>query len=213
MRHSFRSLTMMLLLLFLSQPLVIAAVEELPTRVKESGVTVTYKKEGRIQYVVGKIRVPHSPDKVWPVLANPFEFEEKITPKFKTVRVLKDQPGIAVLECRVDFGFLMPTIKYTVESIYENGRRITFRSRAGDLKDFRGTWEVLPINGGKETEVVYSMYVEPGIPIPQWFIRQGLKFELPRTLNGLRTRIGQIYRGEDAPVRRRIAAAGNITVF
>lgn len=177
-----------------------------------SPVKVSHRKEGEIQYVVGQIRIEHPPEKVWPILANPFEFEEKISPKFKTVKLITDSADLSVASCRVEIGFLFPAIKYTAESRYEAGRKITFRSIAGDLKDFRGTWELVPANGGKHCDVIYSMYVVPGIPVPQWLVRQGIKFELPHTLSGLKNRVDQIYAGQDTPVQRRIAAAGSVSL-
>ncbi len=121
-----------------------------------------------------------------------------------------DRPDQTVMQCRVDMGFL-PPIKYTVESKYENNRRILFRSTEGDLKDFRGMWEVEPSDGGKESLVTYSMYVQPGIPVPQWIVRQAIKSELPRTLKGLRDRVTQICSKTGLPAAaRHIAASAQV---
>lgn len=195
----------LLLALFLSSTLQVQAAIE-----KHGQVTVSHKKEGDIQYVVGKIRINQPPERVWPIMANPFEFEHKISPKFKTVEVVADHPDLTILKCRVDIGFFLPSIKYTVESKYQRQRKIVFRSIGGDLKDFRGAWELEPAAGGLQTDVTYSMYVQPGIPVPQWLVRQGIKIELPHTLTGLSERVNQIYAREDQPVARRTAAAGSL---
>ncbi len=177
---------------------------------KQSDVSVFYKKDGDIEYVVGKIVIAHPPDKIWPVLANPFEFEQTISPRFKTTKVVMDRPDLTVMQCKVDMGFL-PPIKYTVESKYENNRRITFRSTEGDLKDFRGMWEVEPSDGGKESVVTYSMYVQPGVPVPQWIVRQAIKSELPHTLIGLRDRVTEICSKKGLPAAiRHLAATGQV---
>lgn len=173
-------------------------------------VSISYRHEGDIQYVTGSIRIPHAAEKVWPILANPYEFEEKICPHFKMLEVLVDKPGMTLLKCQVDIGLFLPAVKYTVESRYENGQRISFKSKAGDLKDFRGYWEVIPVNDGRECDVTYSMYVVPGIPVPQWLVRQGVKIELPHTLTALRNRIHDVYESRNALVKRSLAASGRV---
>lgn len=181
-------------------------------RIKQSstinGVAVSHRKDGEFQYVVGRIRIHQPPERVWPILANPFEFEQKISQKFKTVQILTDKPDVSVLKCRVDMGFLLPPINYTVESRYEARRKVTFHSLAGDLKEFRGTWEVEPVSSGNECDVIYSMYCQPGIPVPQWLVRQCIKFELPHTLNGLKNRVDQVYIHNYLPASRRLASSG-----
>ena len=168
-----------------------------------------HKKAGDVEFVTATIRVNQPPDRVWPILANPFEFQEKISPHFKTLSVLEDHADMSLLKCRVELGFFLPNIKYIVESRYEQGRRISFRSREGDLKDLRGMWEITPIDGGKACDVSYAMYVNPGFPVPQWFIRQGIKNDIPKTLIGLRDRVESIYTHHNPPVRRSLVAAGN----
>lgn len=180
---------------------------------KESPVQVSHRKDGKIEYVVGKIRIPYSPDKVWPILSNPFEFEQKISPKFKTVRIESDRPDYSLLHCRVDVGFFLPAIKYSVASTYQNQRQITFQSTGGDLKDFRGNWEIAPVAGGTECDVTYSMYVQPGLPIPQWLVKQAIRIELPHTLQALKNRIEQVYEKQDPPVSKRLAASAPVGVL
>jgi ribosome-associated toxin RatA of RatAB toxin-antitoxin module len=175
-----------------------------------SDLAITHKKDGKIQYVVGKIKIPHDADAVWMVLANPFEFEQKISPRFKTVQIITDKPDVSVLKCQVDAGFLLPPVHYTVESRYSNHRRIDFRSVAGDLKDFRGSWEIEPADGGETCYVTYSMYVEPNLPVPQWLVRQGIKIELPHTLNELRARVAKLVTRQDRPVGRKLASTGEV---
>lgn len=169
--------------------------------------SVSYCTDGNIQYVVGRIVIHEPAVKVWPILANPFEFEQTISPKFKTVQVVYDKPDLSILKCQVDVGFLFPVIKYTVESKYDRSRTIRFHSIAGDLRDFRGTWTVTPTSCGDSCEVAYSIHVVPGIPVPQWLVRQAVKAELPQTLAALRNRVEEICSGAAAPVTRTIAAA------
>jgi Polyketide cyclase / dehydrase and lipid transport len=169
-------------------------------------VAVTCRQDGEVQYVVGKIRICQPPEKVWPILANPYEFEENISPRFKTIAVLADKPDMCVLRCKVDMGLFFPPIKYTVESHFFPNT-ISFQSTEGDLRDFRGKWEVTPAAGGSQSDVTYSLFVVPGIPIPQWIVNQGVKMELPHTLSALRKRVEDICNHRYQPVHRTITAA------
>lgn len=175
--------------------------------VSKDDVAVSHSKQGDIEFVVASIHIDQPPDRVWPILANPFEFEQTISPKFHTTKVLVDRPDESLLECKVDVGFLLPPINYTVFSSYAPCKRITFKSTAGDLKDFEGSWSVQAAEDGKSSDVTYSMYVNPGIPVPQWLVRQGIRMELPHTLRALRDRVYEIYRGSSTPTPRSLTAA------
>jgi hypothetical protein len=173
-------------------------------------VSVSSRREGHLQYVVGKIKIPSPPDQVWGVMANPFEFEQKISPKFHTDRIITDTPGVSVLSCHVNIGFLLPPLKYTVESRYENHRTITFQSISGDLKDFRGSWVLEPADGGKSSYLTYSMYVQPNLPVPQWLVRYAIRSELPHTLTAIRERVSRLVARQETPANRKLASTGEV---
>ena len=175
-------------------------------------VVVGMKDVGSTKYVTGKIIINQSPDKVWPIMVNPFEFRGRISPRVKQVEVVTDQSNLSVLRMTMDTNPLplLPQLSYTVESRYEQsdkGGRIEFRRIAGTLRDFRGYWEMSPACGGKQTELTYSMYLDPGFFVPQWIVREGVKSELPRTLLALRKRIKAVYEEQEIPEKHRILAA------
>lgn len=171
-------------------------------------VVVNQQDAGAVKYVVAKILIDAPPSQVWQIMTNPFEFKEKITPRMKKIEVLVDRESMSVLKVTVDPGFFLPPLTYAVESRYERDERIEFKRVGGSLKDFRGCWELAPRAGGSGTEVIYSMYVEPGIPCPQWIVRFGLRNELPKTLQAMRDRIEDVYRGHEPLVAQSILAAG-----
>jgi len=127
----------------------------------------------------------------------------------KSVEVVLDQPGKSVLKCTVDVCFILPCLTYIVESTYSPLERIDYKRVGGAIKDFRGEWRITPACQGRKSEVSYSMYIEPGFPVPQWIVRQGVKVELPRTLRALRKRVHAVYRLSQLPERRTILASGS----
>ena len=95
------------------------------------------------KYVEGKILINEPPDKVWPILVNPFEFQGKISPRMKTVEVMSDQTNRSILKVTLDI-LLIPHFTYIVESLYQNGESVQFHRIGGTLKDFRGSWVMSP---------------------------------------------------------------------
>ena len=50
-------------------------------------VVVGLKCVGSQKFVTGRIIIDQSPDKVWPIMVNPFEFRGRIAPRVKGVEV------------------------------------------------------------------------------------------------------------------------------
>lgn len=173
-------------------------------------VVVNLKDVQGVKFVVGKIIIDEPPDQVWPVLTNPFEFERRISPRMRHVEVVLDERDRSVLKCTVDVCALFPKVTYIVESLYTPVELIEYRRVGGLLRDFKGSWIISPVKDGTKTEVIYSMFLDPGFPVPQWIIREGVKVELPRTLNSLRARVKSIYTDNAAPAERSIMASANV---
>lgn len=177
------------------------------TRLNNGEVVVDLVENGETKFVVGKIMIDQPPDVVWPILVNPFEFAGKICPRMKQCDVIKDQPDISVLQCSIYVCFLFPTITYTVESKYDPVNVVEFKRTGGFLRDFRGCWILRPLKDGTRTEVLYSMFVDPGVPVPKWIVREGVKSELPHTLKGLRERVEEIANNHGIPEAKTITAS------
>lgn len=178
-------------------------------RLKEGEVVIQSEDVGETRFVVARILINDAPSNVWRVLTNPFEFEGKISPRMKDVEVLHDAAHRSILKCRMEvFPPLIPYISYTVESDYKPFEHVAFKRVAGSLKEFSGSWVLVPKEDGRATEVTYSMFVDPGVPVPQWIVRKAIRMELPRTLIALRNRIGQYDIANGAEPIRSILAVG-----
>jgi len=180
--------------------------ENVRDRLERGEVVVSLKDVGSTKYVEGRVLINASPDKVWPIMVNPFEFQGKISPRMKAVEVMSDQANRSVLKVTLDV-LLIPHFTYVVESLYENGESIAFHRVGGMLKDFRGSWVMSPVDNGNKTELVYCMYIDPGFPVPQWIIREGVKNELPKTLISLRQRVSAVNEHPSSKEHRTILAA------
>jgi Polyketide cyclase / dehydrase and lipid transport len=179
-------------------------------RLKDGEVLVEAIDGGKTKFVLARIYIEQPPEDVWPILANPYEFENKICPRMKTVELISEKADSNVIKCGWNICLLIPKITYTVESKFEQQKQVQFRRIAGTFKEFRGSWMLRPLDGGKSCEVLYSMFIDPGIPLPKWIVREALKNELPQTLIGLRERVHAIYAQGALPEVRRPAAAGQL---
>ncbi len=184
----------------------IGAPNNIEERLDRGEVVVGMQEDGPTKFVTGSVVINEPPDKVWPIMVNPFEFRGKISPRMKEVEVVKDQADLSILKVTLDV-ILIPHFTYVVESRYENGERVDFRRVGGTLKDFRGSWQMSPKHNGTQTELTYAMYIDPGFPVPQWIIREGVKSELPKTLLALRKRVNAVYHRSEAPEAHTILAA------
>jgi len=182
------------------------APSNLEERLQRGEVVVGLRDDGGTKYVTGSVLIDAPPDKVWPIMVNPFEFRRHISPRMREVEVVKDQVNFSILKVTLDV-ILIPHFTYVVESTYDNGARVDFKRIGGILKDFRGSWQMCPTRGGNQTELTYCMYVDPGFPVPQWIIREGVKGELPRTLMALRKRVAAVCARSERMESRTILAA------
>lgn len=190
---------------------VVQQETEIWRRLKDGEVIVNSVDEGATRFVTAKILIDDTPHHVWRVLTNPFEFERKISPRMRDVEILVDATTRSVMKCKVDiFPPLIPFISYTVESEYKPFEQITFRRIDGSLKDFKGSWYLSSKENGASTEVTYQMYIDPGMPVPQWIIRKGIKAELPKTLLALRERIKTSDTANGTEPIRTILAVGEV---
>ena len=197
-RGALVSAALSVLVSFLSSPVLDArsvdAALETEQRLNRGEVVVGLKGEGEARLVTGTILINQSPEAVWRVVVNPYEFRGKISPRMKDFKVLVDKRDRSIMRVNMDV-FLIPHFNYVVESLYKPGEKIEFHRADGEaqsLKDFNGSWEIRSRDNGTKSALTYSMYMDPGFFVPQWLIREGVKGELPRTLSAIKKRVDAV---------------------
>ncbi len=169
---------------------------ELYEKMEKGEIIVGLKTIGETKYVTGRMIINQPPERIWPIMVNPYEFKGTISPRMTALNVIEDHTSTSILKVNMDVMFPIPPITYIVKSKYEHsalGGKIDFWRIGGTLKDFRGQWIMLPRDHGTKTELLYSMYLDPGFFVPQWIIRQGVRAELPKTLEALRGRVKSVW--------------------
>jgi Polyketide cyclase / dehydrase and lipid transport len=169
-------------------------------------VLVDCQEIGGVKYVVAREWLDERVENIWPILVNPYEFKGRICHRLKRVDMLTDLPNVSLMECTVGAIFPIPDFEYKVESHYTARQKVEFHRISGSFKDFRGFWELEPTPNGK-TEITYSMHIDPGMPVPDWLVREAVRHELPNVLTGLRDRLNYLKLNAYAAEKHTVAAA------
>lgn len=112
----------------------------------------------------------------------------RYVPRLRLCRVLATAPdGLwQDFEHEVDYGWLLPALRYSFRAHYEPDRSVQFRALGGALRVNDGRWLVWPDAGGEATIVTYRVRIEPRFPVPRWLVTASLQRELPDLLGALR---------------------------
>lgn len=83
--------------------------------------------------------------------------------------------------------FFLPTFDHVFRLDYEPYRRIDVSGIGGVIKHMEGTWWLLE-RGERTVLLVHHLELDPGIPVPRFFVRRALRRDLPMVLGAVRDR-------------------------
>ncbi len=83
--------------------------------------------------------------------------------------------------------FFLPSFEHVFRLDYEPYERIEVSRVSGPLNHMEGTWHLVEQDDGG-TLVVYSLAVDPGMPIPRFIVRARLRNDIPDVLKAVRRR-------------------------
>lgn len=83
--------------------------------------------------------------------------------------------------------FFMPTFEHVFRLDYDPYRTIGVHRVSGPIERMDGSWWLLPQESG-EILLVYELALDPGLPVPRFFVRATLKRDLPRLIQAVRER-------------------------
>jgi hypothetical protein len=83
--------------------------------------------------------------------------------------------------------FFLPSFEHVFRLDYTPYRRIDVHRVSGPIAQLDGSWWLLPQHDGA-TLLVYELSVDPGMPVPRFFVRATLKRDLPRVVAAVRAR-------------------------
>ena len=129
-----------------------------------------------------------SPQAIWDILTA-CQIAPEYVPNVVSCRSLeKVDGGRAELFLQVvKPAFFLPTFEHVFRLDYDPYRRIDVHRVSGPIDYMEGSWWLLPRAGGKIL-LVYQLAVDPGLPVPRFFVRATMKRDLPRVVQAVRER-------------------------
>jgi len=99
------------------------------------------------------------PEKVWRAITE-FDDYEKMMPDMSAAKVLERSGNTALVEFTVTVlkvSMLTISTDYVLKYTFDAPRRADISWVSGKVKNVSGYWELYPVNGGKNTVVIYSI--------------------------------------------------------
>lgn len=162
----------------------------------KGGVSKVLVKEilvGKLRYVVGELRIPIAPTKVWDKISD-YENATAIFANLKKCEVKSAQGSTKLVRQVVKPGYFPFTFDYTVKISENPVSGMTWTRVSGSLREFKGFWKIVPVNASGqevaldeavESLVSYGVHMDAGILIPGWLLEKSLKSYMPEVLNSL----------------------------
>jgi hypothetical protein len=144
----------------------------------------------RPQIVVIKVAVDIDapPQTIWNVLTA-CQIAPEYVPNVQSCRKVETlDNGRAELFVQViKPAFFIPSFEHVFRLDYTQYTRIDVHRVSGPIAHLDGSWWLMPQPDG-HTLLVYNLAVDPGFPIPRFFVRATLKRDVPRVLMAVRER-------------------------
>ena len=156
-----------------------------------SGMVFYQTERGeRPQVVVIKLAVEIAapPQVIWDVLTA-CQIAPEYVPNVQSCRklALLDNGRAELFVQVIKPAFFIPSFEHVFRLDYTPYTRIDVHRVSGPIAHMDGSWWLLPQPDGR-TLLVYNLALDPGFPIPRFFIRATLKRDAPRVLSAVRER-------------------------
>lgn len=129
------------------------------------------------------------PERVWSTIMDHEHFEE-FMPSVRECSIVEQQGNSRVVSYNLkvawaDISYFLK-LDYDPETWHVDGA--LDKTRPHEISDTRCTWDLAPLDGGKRTQVNYSVYIDSGRFIPTFVERMLSKRQLPTVLENVRKR-------------------------
>src|SRR6185295_3917554 len=144
----------------------------------------------RPQVVLIKLAVDVAapPQAIWDVLTA-CQIAPEYVPNVQSCRKLEvlDNGRADLFVQVIKPAFFIPAFEHVFKLEYTPYTRIDVHRVSGPIAHMDGSWWLLPQSDG-HTLLVYNLALDPGFPIPRFFVRATLKRDLPKVLSAVRER-------------------------
>lgn len=131
--------------------------------------------------ITAKAVLSQPPEKVWGVISDCSKYKGRM-PRIAAAKLLKKEGNTFTCEVTVEVPFPLSNLTAVTEATHQEGpdgysRR--WKLVRGDYKRNEGSWEIKPLEGGKKSEVTYTLHVEPNTALPSSILEAAQKKAIP----------------------------------
>lgn len=159
-------------------------------KLQKGTVLITESKGNPHREVIARVLVKRPMNQIWPVLSDPKKMFSG-DPRVKKVDVLEHPtPSRDLVAYAMVLSPMLPKFEYVTQIDYTKPHRVHFKRVSGNLKDFESECRLQALDKNL-TLATYSMYVDFGMFVPQFVIRQFIKNDMPSMVTRVVQRIYQ----------------------
>ena len=125
-------------------------------------VFVDDKPGEKEQYVTAGILINATPEQVWKVITDFKSYPQFYPQTYKTEILARNGDFVDVkIVLKFKFSIISTKIKYTLRHwLKEKNRIMVWNIISGDMKINKGQWTLIPVEDGKKTIALYSVYAD-----------------------------------------------------
>jgi ribosome-associated toxin RatA of RatAB toxin-antitoxin module len=127
------------------------------------------------------------PETIWDILVD-YPHAPQVFKNLKLCEVVGQRGPIKLVRQLVNTGSPIK-FDYTVALVEKKPYSIEWSRDSGSFKELTGTWQLEPLESGRQTRVTYSIFMDGGMFLPPWLLAPQLKGYLPVVLAALRDKV------------------------
>lgn len=131
------------------------------------------------------IEVKAPPEKVLRVVTEIEAYPQWMDP-FKKVEVLERDGAGRPRRAAFEMDAVLKVVNYVLEYSYADDT-VAWTRVEGDMKEIAGSYTLE--GEGERTKVTYAYSIDPGIPVPAFLMRQGVRMMVNTALGDLKRRV------------------------
>ena len=188
---------------FANRPILLGALVALSTLATSEAIAIdpsavdvrtSAVKGSDMPRITAKAVLAQPPEKVWGVISDCSKYKGRM-PRVAAAKLVKKEGNKHTCEVTVEVPFPFSNLTAVTEAVHEEsaeGMSRRWKLVRGDYKKNEGSWEIKPLEGGKKSQVTYTLHVEPNTSLPSSILEAAQKKAIPDLFVRLEQEAGKL---------------------
>lgn len=188
---------------YAKRPILLGALVALSTLVTSEAIAIDPSavdvrtspvKGSDMPRITAKAVLSQPPEKVWGVISDCSKYKGRM-PRVAAAKLVKKEGNKHTCEVTVEVPFPFSNLTAVTEAVHEesaDGMSRKWKLVRGDYKKNEGSWEIKPLEGGKKSQVTYTLHVEPNTSLPASILEAAQKKAIPDLFVRLEQEAGKL---------------------